>query len=792
MIKRDDWTARVLVNGVVDIQTNGGYTFQQVMNNRNCSKDPKYWYKIAREDKFLFKSSVAESWEFSLPNEANPIRNQNQIYLRFLDTFGFREVADQFTRYSSYTSALPNMPEYNRFWDTQKSFCLYGRTIDGVRMSGRQYFMLNFTRMKARYVLPNGKWSKNKQETFPSFADHQYYLLNELENWYQDGLYTNERVRKVWFPNWGENEIEALRKYSGAVPKARRKGITYVAGNAVNLYNFWWYRDSYNLIGAYQEEFYSVMRDEAIIQSLNWINSYTPWVRRREVSRAKDSFRTSFMKEGPNGTPFETGYMSSMSFVTFGGTAFKGVGKGAFSITIEEAGKFNNLISVYSISIDPLLRDGNVYLGSAFILGTAGEMDGSGGSRALYEMSYAPESFGLHKYANIYDVGGQGYTSYFIDNLWMYPVEGYTRGQVRSMLIDKDELAFFDSMPELSAFDSTGNSYRFIARAIQLYEREVKKKSSTKVYMSYITQNPLHLEEAFLVNDVSPFDVATVKEQKAFLRAKSTVDYVWGEFIQDRAGHVSFRNDMSKRPVDKFPRDLDKEEGCWMIYAHPGMDKANRRYIAGTDPIDKGYDETVGDSMHSLASTYIMDVYTGNLVAAYHGRPARSEMYFEQLLYGLEYYNCTTMYENNLKSLFDYAAGKKKLSLLANEPMILKGKAGYTMGKQNTKGVHMTNQNLIAELRGWVADWLDEEVVVDQVDGTNIMSKRYYTIWDTGLLDELELWNSNGNFDRVSALQMLILYYHDITARSGRNIGVQVAEEEPSYVRRLKSRLSIL
>ena len=163
-------------NNSIDIETNGGYTLEQVLNNTNCSKDPQYWYNIAGTNRYLFKSNIAESWEFYDNLIENPISNTSQIYIRFLDSSVFTTESDKFKRYNYYTNAPQDTYTYNAYWDLQEKYCFEGLEIGGVRVTGRYYFMLNFGRLKARTIDPDtGEESKRKIETFFRFLDHQYY-----------------------------------------------------------------------------------------------------------------------------------------------------------------------------------------------------------------------------------------------------------------------------------------------------------------------------------------------------------------------------------------------------------------------------------------------------------------------------------------------------------------------------------------------------------------------------------------------------------------------------------------
>ena len=1147
-----EWLRQVLEKGSVDIETSGGYTYEQVMWSRNTSKDPKYWYKITGKNKFLFRSKVAESWEFRLPWYPNPIRNMDQVYLYFKDSSVFIEPQKEFRENEAYTQAKRGTPLYEAFWDAQEDYCYLGKEVDGVRMSGRHYFMLNFGRMRAQPVKEDGTLGAGKIYTFPSFVDFQYYLANEIEWWYLDTLYSSRKKYMEWFPLATIEDYDDMVKQVGAVPKARRKGLTFFNADSINAYNFIFVENSYNIIGAYQESFYDVLLNQGVKPTIDWCGEHTPWQRRRSVVNRKDNFRASYKGKNEYGIEVEKGYKSEINCISFHTTAFAAVGKSADSVSIEEAGKFNNLLSVWGISIEPLIKDGNIPIGAGVIFGcvcagtkvwthdgryiniedlqqsdgilgyaegsytkepiiymqepkkkkcyriegtngfsiecshdhpllwsrrgwkkevkesgkrkqhqkvtfqraediiegdyimlapnvpvfgkkklenarliglmigdgnyserstptlsvaedelfefmvsqghigtvtkqqstkaggmyrqvtvpglrdqlcmldmygqtkqakrlpygweqydrkslsellggyydadgcvcynskkkhttikltsvvrplleqvqaalvkfnvfsyikegkfgeggynpggvvydlvidrnrdvlnfrdsitfickhkqdrldsvteksrhfgyhkkaffevnennnkgkeyyadhpwfegirhvqvtkvveigtkevynlcankthaylanssvsgnTSGEMDGAGGSQAMHEISYKPEAMGLVAYNNIYEEHTLGdKSSLFIDSLWFYP-EKLDKSTILRYFDDAETKAYLSGFEGKYALgvDKMGNSHRIVAYVSLMETRKQKKKAGSKVYNNYITQYPMYLSEAFLITDNSPFDKALIREAKAELMVKDQALDI-GYFAESSNGDITWRYDRSYHPVLKYPHEEDTESGCWIIFQHPEKEiKGSNtiRYIAGIDPIDKGYEEADSDNKHSLGSTYIMDTFTGNIVAAYTGRTAFARYYFREVVRGLKYFGAKVMYESNLAGFYQYCHNHKAMGLLADEPSILKNKAGYKMGKLGTKGFHAT-QAVNHMLLDLLAAWLDEEVKVgqDEETGKDICVSRYFTIRDMGLLDELEKYSPNGNFDRISALKALMLYYH--------------------------------
>ena len=656
MISKITWEGKVKNKAPISLKTNGGYTFEQVMWNRNCSKNPKYWFNIEGTDKYLFRSSVAESWEFTLPNQVNPIRNMKQIYLRFLDSSVFTKPASTFNTFGYYTSATSDTFEFDRFWTTEEDRCLEGFEVDGVRITGRHYFMINYTIMTA---MPNGS-SGAKVKRIPGFVDFQFYLMHELSWWSLDYPYSTLESFLEWFPLATEDEFEELVLQIGALPKSRRKGLTYIAGNGLVAYDYVHKPDSFTLVGTYTTEMFTVIQTEAVEETLNHIDTHTVWVRASEVLNRKEWFEASFydtvIKEDGSSVRVKQGYKSSVMYMGFYNNSFKAVGKSVSRIIIEEAGKFDNLESTYPISIEPLIRDGEIKTGSGLILGAAGDMNG-GGSIGLSKMAYNPDVYRLAKYDNIYDTGAVGSSCLFIDDLWYSPSKSKTE-ELLPFCENHEQREYLKGFGTkyVSGVDAQGNSLRLIAKLVW-DKKAAPIKSDDIQYVLFRTQQPLELRDAFYVAESITFDPMKARQAKLELaqaREAGKLFEMYGEFVEDSGGKVKFEQNYHSKPIMTYDRSTDRVPGCWVIWETPVLLEGRPikgRYLAGTDPIAKGFEEQSSDSIHSLASTFIMDAFTGNIVAEYTGRPAKVIEYYRKLLLGLKFYGCQTMYEINIQGL---------------------------------------------------------------------------------------------------------------------------------------------
>jgi len=107
------------------------------------------------------------------------------------------------------------------------------------------------------------------------------------------------------------------------------------------------------------------------------------------------------------------------------------------------------------------------------------------------------------------------------------------------------------------------------------------------------------------------------------------------------------------------------------------------------------------------------------------------------------------MYEKNLIGLYNYFDQNKCTYLLAETPYQLRSTDTYKAGTNTSKGINASGA-VNAEGRNMIKSWLQERISVTSE------TKVYETIYSPALIAELIMWNIDGNFDRVSALIMLM------------------------------------
>jgi hypothetical protein len=623
--------------------------------------------------------------------------------MMLIGTNQFLETREHFEKTGSYTKALVGTYQYDEFWDEQVRRCMDGYSVGNLWIPGTYYFYLNFFT-----ILGKDNITGRKKKIFPRFTDVdlEYFLILD----------------------------QARREKKGVImTKPRRTGFSYKnAGVVVHEYNF--YRDAKCVIGAYEKKL-SENTMNMSLEGLNFLNKNTVWAKPRNPdTREHVMARHQKVVEG---VPQWVGYNSEIKRLTFQDNAFASIGLTANIFLFEEAGLFANIKESYNIS-EPTWKDGDSMVGLPILFGTAGDMDK--GSLQFAEMFYNPEKFNLLAFDNIWDkekVGSQCG--------WFLPASRQRFGDYPDP----------DNDNKLTPLvDADGNSNEKLALLSIMKFRETKK-GDMKAFRDAITQYPLNTMEAFLVKGNNIFPTELAQDRKAELEgSKLITDSYWNADLRQTQTGIEFK--LSDRlPIVKFPLQADDDkEGCVQIFEQPYADNPiHGTYIAGIDPYDD--DQSTTDS---LGCIFIMHALTGRIVAEYTGRPQTAKEFYEICRKLIAYYNAICNYENNKKGLFAYFEQKNCLHLLCNTPKILRDQQIISVIRESGNTSKGTNAS--KEVNKY-ARMLIREYMLDQAYNQEVGLTNTHTIPSVPLLSEIIYWNEDGNFDRVSALGMLLILRQD-------------------------------
>lgn len=422
---------------------------------------------------------------------------------------------------------------------------------------------------------------------------------------------------------------------------------------------------------------------------------------------------------------------------------------------------FPNLLPVYN-NIRPGVESGGLTFGLIYCVGTAGDKESD--FHAAQELMYHPTGYNVYALPNVYDKTGQGKANF----CYFFPAYLNREGCIRE--------------------NGVSDVIKALIELLHLRDLAKYNTSDPSTIIKVMAENPITPQEAILKvrNKIFPTAdldarILEIDNDASFYSSMYT-----GELYFDDSGEVQFRP-TSALPIRQFPHSDNKMEGSIEMSDLPVKNSEGKvpagRYLLAADPYDDDCSETV-----SLGSVFVMDLWTDKIVAEYTGRPAYADDFYEIIRKMALFYNAKVMYEQNKKGLFSYFSKMNCIHILLDTPAYLKEQhiiksIGYG-NKQ--KGVNATAPvNAFARER--IAVWLTtpETRIIknDQGQEVEITRPKLYSIWNRALLQELSTWNPEYNFDRVSALGMLMIALQDVIIKSGGKINTEQEKLEDEVLK---------
>ena len=650
----------------------------------------------------------------------------------------FRPSAIHYEKYGTFTNLRPNAnpnseygkwvrEERRRIWDG------YVRESDGEWVTGYMYWFLNYSPMmlsKIReYKDKNGKKRKSKRadriEALPECWEGIYWRFHCLDQASNGGLYNNFEG--------GQHMAELA---------SRGKGKSYSLASILNHIfvvgeNEEAHEKVKGIVTAYQKEY--LTKDGVLnkfVDMANFCATNTQFPRKRLKNSLQEM--TWIMGYKDVDLDIERGTQNTVLGVSSKDDESKLRGKRAAKILIEEFGTFPRLVDLYNVLL-PSVQEGDIVFGQIYMLGTAG--DNESDFAGAQEIMYNPKGYNMYALPNVFDKYNQG-KPYFV---FFFP--GYVNRK--------------------GCYNENGVSDVIKALIEILMNRYRVKYNSTdpNTIIKTIAEVPITPAEAIVKTGVNMFPVADLTERIGQLDANPTEydDVYVGDLVFNKEGQVEYKP-TSATPIRDFPHKDNKIEGAIEIYQMPEIDKNtgkpyNDRYILGADP----YDDDESNTM-SLGSIFVLDLWTDRIVAEYTGRPSFADDYYEICRKLCLFYNGRLNYEYNKKGLFSHFSTRNSLYLLTDVLDFLKEKQmmkdGYGNKSKGTNASPAINAYARSRLRSWL---LAPVPIIQTIDGEEkeVMVPRLFTVRNRALLKELINYNSEGNFDRISAMGMLMLLRED-------------------------------
>lgn len=680
---------------------------------------------------------------------ANPHILENMDY--------FRPSALHYEKYDTFTNLRPNAnpnseygkwirEERRRIWEG------YVRESDGEWVTGYMYWFLNYSPMmlsKIReYKDKNGKKRKSKRadriEALPECWEGIYWRFHCLDQASNGGLYNNF--------DGGQHMAELA---------SRGKGKSYSLASILNHIfvvgeNEEAHEKVKGIVTAYQKEY--LTKDGVLnkfVDMANFCATNTQFPRKRLKNSLQEM--TWIMGYKDVELDIERGTQNTVLGVSSKDDESKLRGKRAAKILIEEFGTFPRLVDLYNVLL-PSVQEGDIVFGQIYMLGTAG--DNESDFAGAQEIMYNPKGYNMYAIPNVYDKFNQG-KPYFV---FFFP--GYVNRK--------------------GCYNENGVSDVIKALIEILMNRYRVKYNSTdpNTIIKTIAEVPITPAEAIVKTGVNMFPIADLTERLGQLDANPTEydDVYVGDLVFNKEGQVEYKP-TSAQPIRDFPHKDNKIEGAIELYQMPEIDKNtgkpfDDRYILGADP----YDDDESNTM-SLGSIFVLDLWTDRIVAEYTGRPLYADDYYEICRKLCLFYNGRLNYEYNKKGLFSHFSTRNSLYLLTDVLDFLKEKQmmkdGYGNKSKGTNASPAINAYARSRLRSWL---LSPVPIMQTIDGEEkeVLVPRLFTVRNRALLKELINYNSEGNFDRISAMGMLMLLREDRMIRYQGDVSKEKQEKANS------------
>lgn len=642
----------------------------------------------------------------------------------------FIPTALHYKKYGNFTNLRTNSnpnSEFGKWIRTERDRCWNGyiRESDGEWITGLLYFYMNYCPI-IQSKIRKGTKQADRIVDFPEMWEGIYLRFHYMHQARSGGIYND-------FLGGNHGAELASRGKSKSYSMASILTHNFILGENVTAR-----REIASIATAYQKEY--LTKDGVLnkfISMADFCAEHTQFPRKR----LKASIQDMVWRMGYKDVELETerGTLNSVLGVSSKDDESKLRGKRAVFIGIEEFGTFPRLIDLYNVLL-PSVQEGDYVFGLMYLQGTAG--DNASDFSGAQEIMYNPRGYNMYALPNVFDKVNQG-KKFFV---FFFP--GYLN---RKGCYNKDGVSdVIQAIIEILL-----NRYR------------VKYNSTDpNTVIKTIAEVPITPAEAIVKTGVNMFPITDLTERLGQLDSnpREFDDVFVGDLVIDKQGNIEYKPS-SAIPIRDFPHKDNKIEGAIELFKLPEKDKGGKvfdnRYIVGSDPYDDDSSETM-----SLGSVYVLDLWTDNIVAEYTGRPLLANDFYEICRKLCLFYNGRMNYENNKKGLFAYFSTMSSLYLLTDvldflkDKDVVKGAALYGNKIKGTNASAPVNNYAKTLLRAWL---LRPVTIIQTVDGeeVEITIPRLYTLKSRALIKELIGYNSEGNFDRISAVGMLMLLRED-------------------------------
>lgn len=623
-------------------------------------------------------------------------------------------------------------------------------SIEDVWITGGHYNFLNYTRMERTdessvIVTEHGATAK-KIYSFPSFIDAQFWTWQIIEFCRRNGLHL-------------------------IIDKTRRGGFSYImaadSSNEVNL------SKHKVVIHVAADNKYLIKQgglSDFAVNNLKFFEEKTPF-KRGIYSPTTDSFKLGYRMK--NGVEADDSWSSSLLSVSANNNPDCAIGKDAVTIKVEELSTMQNFDEFMNVT-EPTMTVGTRTTGTLMAWGTA-----TAANMQIFEQNfYNPRAFGFMAFENVFDNDARNEVCGFFKS-YAWGLEGEIDG--------------------VKGFDEDGNSNLRIGLKLAARERIEKKKTAKTFaeYLNYLGQRALFPVESFSSASENIFSSEALNKFEDKLRVDNSYKfYTDGELFEDGTKKIYFKSNARIRIenpdmktydyIQGVPRRGNEDpHGCIRVWFAPEYEETYigdrliriilpGTYVAVYDPVGIDKDKKEITDRHSHNSIFVIEMprerngFKPKLCAAYYGRTERLEEADEKFYRLCKWYNCigTGLVEINRGETVSNFRKWKATKYLGYEPLYVWDSAvkekvstsyGYNIGSGPKKldGLRLLKEFLY-------------EVIGKNEFGEDIYVFERFLDYQTIL--ELKKFNAEGNFDRISSLILLGIYWKSIDIKGKREL----------------------
>lgn len=679
---------------------------------------------------------------------------------KFVNTELFNEAARTYQATGKYTQfkvdSIPHRQFRRRECDRRRNGfsapCWQNPdgSIEDVWITGGHYNFLNYTRMERTdessvIVTEHGATAK-KIYSFPSFIDAQFWTWQIIEFCRRNGLHL-------------------------IIDKTRRGGFSYImaadSSNEVNL------SKHKVVIHVAADNKYLIKQgglSDFAVNNLKFFEEKTPF-KRGIYSPTTDSFKLGYRMK--NGVEADDSWSSSLLSVSANNNPDCAIGKDAVTIKVEELSTMQNFDEFMNVT-EPTMTVGTRTTGTLMAWGTA-----TSANMQIFEQNfYNPRAFRFMAFENVWDNDARNEVCGFFKS-YAWGLEGEIDG--------------------VKGFDEDGNSNLRIGLQLAARERIEKKKTAKTFaeYLNYLGQRALFPAESFSSASENIFSSEALNKFEDKLRVDNSYKfYTDGELFEDGTKKIYFKSNARIRIenpdmktydyIQGVPRRGNEDpHGCIRVWFAPEYeetyigDRLIRSILPGTyvavyDPVGIDKDKKEITDRHSHNSIFVIEMprerngFKPKLCAAYYGRTERLEEADEKFYRLCKWYNCigTGLVEINRGETVSNFRKWKATKYLGYEPLYVWDSAvkekvstsyGYNIGSGPKKldGLRLLKEFLY-------------EVIGKNEFGEDIYVFERFLDYQTIL--ELKKFNAEGNFDRISSLILLGIYWKSIDIKGKREL----------------------